>query len=173
MSGHITNAELQELIASVNSGKGEIEVARISHPQINTIYITGVLPEGAIVTDENGVNRTVHYVPMAVTEESTDGGLTSTRTITITAINDIIAKEEDKIDGTVEDDIVVEFFTYIMASGALSNVVRGPLRFSLPRTIRSEKHNSVNLVATTSPTNSDETGIIASKRLFHGMVGFE
>ena len=169
-----TTDELREVIASFVTCQGEVEVVRISHSQITTLYLTGQLENGADIVDENGVTQTVTYVPMKLSDESSGVLVSNTRTLTIQGINDLIANEEDKIDDNSTEKVRVDVLSYIADfDGTLSTVAQGPYRYFLQSSDYSQKNNACALSISTTPTNNSRTGEVFSKAKYPTLQGFD
>ena len=168
------SSELQEIIASNLTNRVEIEVVRISHSSLDTLYLTSQLQEGAPIYDENGVIQTVSYVPMKLSDESSGELLKNERTLTMQGINDVIAHYEDQIPEDSEERIRVDVLTYVSdLEGVLSTVAQGPFKYFNKKTTYSNKSNSSALSISTSATNQSETGRKFDKVLFATLAGFE
>lgn len=165
--------EMQELISQLIANQTPVEVFKITNPSIETLYLSAVVPTGTKLKDENGDLYTVYQVPMKATE-SAGNGMTNSRTISIVALNDIIAKEVAKIDKPRKAEIKVELYAYILdENNVLSDITLGPLTHYLQRLSYTEKGNGVNLTISTSPTNRDETGRRVTREVFRGIEAFE
>lgn len=159
--------ELDTIIASFTTYKSEVEIARISHSSITTLYLTPQLSDGTIIKDELSVEHPVTYVPMKLSEESGGALLLNERNLTIQGINDLIADTEDTIPVDSTEKVRVDVMTYIgNIDGTLSDIALGPIRYFLQKTSYSQKSNSVSLTISTSPTNKSETGRNATKDIF-------
>ena len=164
--------QLKEVIASFTTNQAEIEVVRISHSNIQTLYLTAQLADNTEIYDENDVIQTVTAVPMSLSDESSGSLLLNERTLTIQGINDLIASEEDLIPLDSEERIVVDVMTYVAdINGVLSKIALGPIRYYLQKSAYSQKNNNASLTISTSPTNISETGETASKSKFPTLEG--
>ena len=169
-----TTNELREVISSFVTDKGEVEVVRISHPDITTLYLTSQLEDGATLIDENGQTQTVIYVPMKLSDESSGELLLNERTLTLQGINDLVAAEEDKIPTDSTERVKVDVLTYIADyDGNLSTVAQGPYKYKLLKSTYSQKSNSCTQSISTSPTNQDTTGEAFSKTKYPTLAGFD
>ncbi|AGN51396.1 hypothetical protein VPJG_00032 [Vibrio phage jenny 12G5] len=170
--------ELAEVIASFTTNKGEVEVVRISHPLIQTLYLTSQLSNNTEIYDENDQIQTVMAVPMSLTDESSGSLLLNERTLTLQGINDLVASEEDKIPEypDVGDAIKprIDVMTYVAGiDGTLSKIALGPIRYFMQKSAYSQKNNNASLTMSTSPTNKSETGEKATKAKFPTLAGAE
>ncbi|AZU97856.1 hypothetical protein [Vibrio phage LP.2] len=169
-----TTDELKVIIASFVTNQAEVEIVRISHSQITTLYLTSQLEDGATLIDENGQTQTVTYVPMKLTDESSGELLLNERTLTIQGINDLIASEEDKIPEDSDEKVKTDVLSYIADyDGNLSTISQGPYRYFLRRTSYSQKSNNAALSISTTPTNQDTTGDTFDKSNYPTLAGFE
>jgi hypothetical protein len=166
--------QLKTVIASFVTSKGECEVVRISHPLIQTLYLTSQLANNTEVYDENNQIQTVMAVPMSLTDESSGSLLLNERTLTLQGINDLVASEEDKIP-LYEDDlekVKIDVMTYVAdIDGTLSKIALGPIRYFMQKSAYSQKNNNASLTMSTSPTNKSETGEKATKAKFPTLSG--
>ncbi|AUR89962.1 hypothetical protein NVP1135O_33 [Vibrio phage 1.135.O._10N.222.54.B6] len=166
--------ELAEVIASFTTNKGEVEIVRVSHPLINTLYLTSQLSNNAEIYDENDQIQTVMAVPMSLTDESSGSLLLNERTLTLQGINDLVASEEDKIPLDDVERIKVDVMTYVAGiDGTLSKIALGPIRYFMQKSAYSQKNNNASLTMSTSPTNKSETGEKATKAKFATLAGAE
>lgn len=164
--------DLKEVIASFVTSKAEVEVVRISHSSITTLYLTSQLADNTEIYDENDQVQTVQAVPMSLTDESSGSLLLNERTLTIQGINDLIASEEDKIPLDSDERVVIDVMTYVAnIDGTLSKIALGPIRYYLQKSAYSQKNNNASLTASTSPTNISETGETATKSKFPTLAG--
>ena len=165
--------ELQEIIASFVTDKGETEIVRVSHPNIQTLYLSEKVKDGQTIIDENGQTQTVTYVPMKLGDESSGQLLLNERPLTLQGINDLVASEEDKIPTDSEEKIKVDVLTYIHDyDGNLSEVAQGPYRYFNQKTTYSSKSNSATLTISTTPTNTDTTGDLFTQNNYPTLKGF-
>lgn len=166
--------DLSVLIASFVTTEVEVEVVRISDPNIDTLYLTSQLGSGVTIKDENGIEREVIYVPMSLSDEASGQLLLNQRTLTLQSINDLVATEEDKIPVDYTGKVKVDVMTYIQStSGELTDIAQGPIRYFLQKTSYSQKNNTATLTISTSPTNKSETGVRATNSLFPTLAGFQ
>lgn len=166
--------QLKEVISSFVTSKGEVEVIRISHPLITTLYLTSQLADNTEVYDENDQIQTVMAVPMSLSDESSGSLLLNERTLTLQGINDLVASEEDKIPLDNLERIKVDVMTYVAdINGTLSKIALGPIRYFLQKSAYSQKNNNASLTISTSPTNKSETGEKATKAKFATLEGAE
>ncbi|AUR99411.1 hypothetical protein NVP1265O_32 [Vibrio phage 1.265.O._10N.286.52.F6] len=168
--------ELKEVISSFTTNKGEVEVVRISHPNITTLYLTSQLENNAEIYDENDEIQTVMAVPMSLTDESSGSLLLNERTLTLQGINDLVASEEDKISLYESDleKVKIDVMTYVAGiDGTLSKIALGPIRYFMQKSAYSQKNNNASLTMSTSPTNKSETGEKATKAKFPTLAGAE
>lgn len=166
--------QLKEVISSFVTSKGEVEVVRISHPLIQTIYLTSQLANDTEVYDENDQIQTVMAVPMSLSDESSGSLLLNERTLTLQGINDLVASEEDKIPLDNLERIKIDVMTYVAdIDGTLSKIALGPIRYFLQKSAYSQKNNNASLTISTSPTNKSETGEKATKSKFPTLQGAE
>lgn len=164
--------QLKTVIASFVTSKGECEVVRISHPLIQTLYLTAQLANNTEVYDENDQIQTVMAVPMSLTDESSGSLLLNERTLTLQGINDLVASEEDKIPLDDLDRIKIDVMTYVAdIDGTLSKIALGPIRYFMQKSAYSQKNNNASLTMSTSPTNKSETGEKATKAKFPTLAG--
>ncbi|AUR94750.1 hypothetical protein NVP1198B_40 [Vibrio phage 1.198.B._10N.286.54.F4] len=168
--------ELKEVISSFTTNKGEVEVVRISHPNITTLYLTSQLENNTEIYDENDEVQTVMAVPMSLTDESSGSLLLNERTLTLQGINDLVASEEDKISLYESDleKVKIDVMTYVAGiDGTLSKIALGPIRYFMQKSAYSQKNNNASLTMSTSPTNKSETGEKATKAKFATLQGAE
>lgn len=168
--------ELKEVISSFTTNKGEVEVVRISHPNITTLYLTSQLENNTEIYDENDEVQTVMAVPMSLTDESSGSLLLNERTLTLQGINDLVASEEDKISLYESDleKVKIDVMTYVAGiDGTLSKIALGPIRYFMQKSAYSQKNNNASLTMSTSPTNKSETGEKATKAKFPTLAGAE
>ena len=166
--------QLLEVIASFTTSKGEVEIVRISHPLIKTLYLTSQLANNTEIYDENDQIQTVMAVPMSLTDESSGSLLLNERTLTLQGINDLVASEEDKIPLDDVERIKIDVMTYVAGiDGTLSKVALGPIRYFMQKSAYSQKNNNASLTMSTSPTNKSETGEKATKAKFPTLEGAE
>lgn len=166
--------ELKEIIASHLTNRTEVEVVRISHSALDTLYLTSQLEEGAQIYDENNVIRTVNYVPMKLGDESTGQLLKNERTLTMQGINDVIAHYEDRVPSDSTERIKVDVLTYTSdLDGVLSKVAMGPFKYFNKKTVYSAKSNSISMTIATTSTNQSETGRRFDKTVFPTLQGFD
>lgn len=166
--------ELKVVIASITTGKGDVEVVRISDPNIETFLLTSQLKDNTQIKDENGDLKTVSAVPMRLSDESSGSLLLNERTLTLQGINDLIASEEDKIPLDYEGRVKVDVMTYVAGiDGYLSDISLGPIRYFMQKSAYSQKNNNASLTISTSPTNKSETGEKATKAKFPTLAGAE
>ncbi|AUR97020.1 hypothetical protein NVP1236O_28 [Vibrio phage 1.236.O._10N.261.52.C4] len=164
--------ELKEVISSFTTNKGEVEVVRISHPNITTLYLTSQLENNTEIYDENDEIQTVMAVPMSLTDESSGSLLLNERTLTLQGINDLVASEEDKIPLDDVERIKIDVMTYVAdIDGTLSKIALGPIRYFMQKSAYSQKNNNASLTMSTSPTNKSETGEKATKAKFPTLEG--
>ena len=164
--------QLKEVISSFVTSKGECEVVRISHPLIQTLYLTSQLANNTEVYDENDQIQTVMAVPMSLTDESSGSLLLNERTLTLQGINDLVASEEDKIPLDNLERIKIDVMTYVAdIDGTLSKIALGPIRYFMQKSAYSQKNNNASLTMSTSPTNKSETGEKATKAKFATLEG--
>ncbi|AUR92877.1 hypothetical protein NVP1178O_32 [Vibrio phage 1.178.O._10N.286.45.E12] len=166
--------ELKEVISSFTTNKGEVEVVRISHPNITTLYLTSQLENNTEIYDENDEVQTVMAVPMSLTDESSGSLLLNERTLTLQGINDLVASEEDKISLYESDleKVKIDVMTYVAGiDGTLSKIALGPIRYFMQKSAYSQKNNNASLTMSTSPTNKSETGEKATKAKFPTLEG--
>lgn len=164
--------ELAEVIASFTTAKGEVEIVRISHPLIQTLYLTSQLANNTEIYDENDQIQTVMAVPMSLTDESSGSLLLNERTLTLQGINDLVASEEDKIPLDDVERIKIDVMTYVAGiDGTLSKIALGPIRYFMQKSAYSQKNNNASLTMSTSPTNKSETGEKATKAKFPTLEG--
>jgi hypothetical protein len=166
--------ELAELIASFVTSKGEVEVVRITHSSMETLYLTAQLANNTEVIDENDMPQNVVAVPMELSDESSGSLLLNERSLTIQGINDLIAHQEDQIPLDSDERVRVDVLTYIgNIDGTLSTIAMGPIRYFLQKSAYSQANNNATLTISTSPTNISETGEIAIKANFPTLEGAE
>lgn len=166
--------QLKEVISSFVTSKSEVEVVRISHPNINTLYLTSQLADNTEVYDENDQIQTVIAAPMSLSCESSGSLLLNERALTIQGINDLVASEEDNIPLDNIDRIRVDVMTYVAdINGTLSKISLGPIRYFLQKSAYSQKNNNASLTISTTPTNKSETGERATKAKFATLEGAE
>ena len=167
------NEELQELIASSVTNKSLVDVVRISHPQAGDVYLSdNIKNNGITIIDENGQSQEVMFANSALTDESTGRILLNERTFTLQGYNDIIADYEDAItDKTIRPKLSVLQYISDM-DGNLSTISAGPYNYFIRRVKYTQKNNSCQLLASTSPTNDSETGRRMTTSLFETLRGF-
>ncbi|CAH9016472.1 conserved hypothetical protein [Vibrio phage 242E40-1] len=166
--------QLKEVIASFTTSLGEVEIVRISHPLIQTLYLTSQLANNTEIYDENNQIQTVMAVPMSLTDESSGSLLLNERTLTLQGINDLVASEEDKIPLDDVERIKIDVMTYVAGiDGTLSKIALGPIRYFMQKSAYSQKNNNASLTMSTSPTNKSETGEKATKAKFPTLEGAE
>lgn len=166
--------QLKEVISSFVTSKGEVEIVRISHPLITTLYLTSQLTNNTEVYDENDQIQTVMAVPMSLTDESSGSLLLNERTLTLQGINDLVASEEDNIPLDNLERIRVDVMTYVAdIDGTLSKIALGPIRYFLQKSAYNQKNNNASLTISTSPTNRSETAEKATKSKFATLAGAE
>lgn len=166
--------QLLEVIASFTTAEGEVEVVRISHTSIDTLYLTSQLANNTEIYDENDEVQTVQAVPMTLTDESSGTLLLNERTLTIQGINDLIASEEDKIPLDDEEKVKIDVMTYVAnIDGTLSKIALSPIKYFMQKSAHSQKNNNASLTISTSPTNISETGETATKSKFPTLEGAE
>lgn len=166
--------ELATVIASFTTAKSDVEVVRISDPNIDTLYLTSQLADNTKVKDENSQLQTVTALPMSLTDESSGSLLLNERTLTLQGINDLIASEEDKIPLDYEGRVKIDVMTYVAGiDGYLSDISLGPIRYFMQKSAYSQKNNNASLTMSTSPTNKSETGEKATKAKFPTLQGAE
>lgn len=166
--------ELEEVIASFVTNRGETEVVRISHSNIDTLYISEKVKDGQTIIDENSLTQTVNYVPMKLSDESSGKLLLNERQLTMQGINDLIAAEEDKIPTDSSEKVKIDVLTYLHDyDGNLSEVARGPYRYFNRKSTYSSQSNSATLTISTTPTNNYTTGDIFDENTYPTMRGFK
>lgn len=164
--------ELAEVIASFTTSKGEVEIVRISDPNIKTLYLTSQLADNTQIYDENDQIQNVTAVPMSLTDESSGSLLLNERTLTLQGINDLVASEEDKIPLDYTGRVKIDVMTYVAGiDGTLSKIALGPIRYFMQKSAYSQKNNNASLTMSTSPTNKSETGEKATKAKFPTIEG--
>lgn len=169
-----TTDELKQVIASFVTDSGEVEVARISHSNIDTLHITGQLENDQALVDENSAQYNVLYVPMSLSDESSGELINNSRKLTLQGINDLVATEEDKIPENSTEKVKVDILSYIAdLDGNLSTVAQGPYRYFLQTTEYSQAQNACALSISTTPTNNSRTGQVFSKAVYETLAGFE
>lgn len=166
-------SQLREVITQNMTKYHEVEVVRISDPDFpQTLYLTPQLADGTQVYDETGNLRSVDYVPMKVSQESTGEVLKNERTVSLQGINDLVAYYASLKKN--RDRIVVDIMTHVSdLDGVLSKVARGPFRYFVSKVTYSQKDNTVAITISTNPNNKSETGRKFTKVLFPTLAGFE
>lgn len=165
--------ELNEVIASFTTNKGEVEVVKISHSAIDTLWLSVQLPDETVVTDETGTAQAVRFANMELSQESGGALLLSERTLTIQGVNDLIASQEDLIPTDSTERIKVSVLIYIVDNqGVISTVASGPFNYYVMQTTYSQKNNGCTFQVSTNPTNISETGERMSIAKFKTLAGF-
>lgn len=166
--------ELNEIIASFVTNKGEVEVIRLSHSNIPTRYLSYQLPDGTKVIDEDGNEQQITFAPLSLSEESSGSVLLNERDLIFNGINDLVSQDEDLIPIDSSEKIKVDVFKYIVdLDGNLSNIASGPIRYFNQSTSYSQKSNACSLRVSTTPTNNSETGEKITSAKYPTIRGFE
>lgn len=166
--------ELQQLLASAVRGKGQIEVIELSHSAFTRKhYLAHQIKKDFHVTLETGETVTVQYAPMDVEKESSGSILLGDRSITIQQINDLVAREEDRIPDDSEEKPIVKVRTFVMRKdGTCSGVASGPYKLFVSSIDYNESNNSCKLTCSTVPTNIAECGEVATIERVPMLAGF-
>ena len=167
-------AELRQLLASAVRGKGQVEVIELSHSAFTRpYYLAHQLKDDFQVTLETGETVTVQYAPMTVEKESSGSLLLGDRSITIQQINDLVAREEERIPVSSTEKPVVKVRTFVMRKdGTCSGVASGPYKLFVSSIDYNESNNSCKLTCSTVPTNISECGEVATIERVPMLAGF-
>ena len=167
-------AELRQLLASAVRGKGQVEVIELSHSAFTkSYYLAHQLKDDFQVTLETGETVTVQYAPMTVEKESSGSLLLGDRSITIQQINDLVAREEERIPVSSTEKPVVKVRTFVMRKdGTCSGVASGPYKLFVSSIDYNESNNSCKLTCSTVPTNIAECGEVATIERVPMLAGF-
>ena len=164
---------LQEVIASALTDYSEVEVVRLSYSTWPApIYLTYQLEDYTEITDSTGTHQ-VRNVPMKLSDESQDGLVSNTRSLTIQGINDLIAYYEDLTGDNPKERIKCEVLLYLIDRKNVVSSVQARFPYFVLGIDASQKSNSSTLQIATSPTNNSETGIKFTSSRFPSLKGFE
>lgn len=171
-----TEAEYREVIASFRTDKTPIVIVRVKYEDVFEYHLSYQLFEGVQGVDENGSTFTTIYAPMRVSDEQANSpdALMADRKITISGVNDLIAKNEDLVpmDVTIENGVVVSIMTFLSdLDGVLSNII-SVQDYYLSDTDYSADSNACSLTIVTNPTNDSSTGELATTTKFPSLRGY-
>ena len=168
----ITDAELREIFVSAPVSKTELEVIELSASWFSkTYYLQNQVAEEISVTLETSDVVDVDYVPMNISQSSSNGDLNDSKSITIQYVNDIVATEMDNYNPLSDDKPILSSRLYTLyRDGTVSDIKAGPIKLPINELTRTEEGTSIT--ASSRPVNNTGTGEIATVERAPMLRGF-
>lgn len=159
--------EYEEIINRALVDYARVQVVRLSYSKFpEPVILSSELDDMTVITLQDGTTATVRNTAMQLTDESQDGLVSNSRTLTLQGINDLAATYDDLVDRESKEKIKAEVLVYTINRQMEVSGVREYSSYFKQSTDYSVKSNSATMVLSTQPTNESECGLNANATTF-------